>query len=794
MNKKGSMFLALILAILIAMSAVSTIGVSANDLPEDTGVTIERLSVLGRSSPVWVASNPAPLDVGEPTPFVRGVQRRSQQSFAATVEGAGQDVVWSVEGATDPATTINSNGVLTVGPDELEDPWNVTGTGGHLIIKATSVDNPSKSGTTTIRVASTVPKTPAANPYLPMWERIPDGEPRVFDDPDNPGKKRVYVYGSLDDLEQSSYCGWIHVTWSAPVEDLSDWRYDGLIFDKSWCNGKSIAGTGGTGAYANNTAENLYAPDVIYNPVTKRYYLYSFLVTSSGTPRVWVSESSRPDGPFSENVRASNVGYHNNAAISNANLPPNFQGTARNSGGTHPGPFDIAAWVEEDDTVECGYRVWAYFGFQHPYVAELEPDMSTMKIDTVRGGTALLTGTGNGYFEAPSMRKVDDTYLFIYSAGASLRYGTATVPWGPFTYQGIMHDTASPNWSGSNNHGSIAEINGKYYIFGHRHAGTQGNASGVGMLNQPTNSRRQAVVEPITRTDDGMTPGVVRFSQAGYTSAGFAAAEGLDPFAKYDAGIASYRSATGANGAYIQSRNFGNAGERAWKAYNGMAEYTDDPTIVPNINWNPLVIGGNSVRVGYRNYNFGDGISGNLKLRLTVRGATAANGRTVNVEVGPAQTGGNTVTGLVTVGSATFSGLNGAAGVTGSSDTVVLDIPITQNLDQLAGQKSLYLQCPAGTAVEINSLQFIFGPPLEDVSTSAEYAMRYAVPSTEVVEGSMLIIAQYNSAGALVKVELTDVATAPQIFSVARDSAAVSAKAFQWDRNFIPLVTDIVLK
>ena len=27
----------------------------------------------------------------------------------------------------------------------------------------------------------------AGNPYLPLWEHLPDGEPRVFEDPDNPG-------------------------------------------------------------------------------------------------------------------------------------------------------------------------------------------------------------------------------------------------------------------------------------------------------------------------------------------------------------------------------------------------------------------------------------------------------------------------------------------------------------------------------------------------------------------------------------------------------------------------------
>ena len=36
------------------------------------------------------------------------------------------------------------------------------------------------------------------NPYLPLWEHVPDGEPRVFEDPDNPGKYRVYIIGSHD--------------------------------------------------------------------------------------------------------------------------------------------------------------------------------------------------------------------------------------------------------------------------------------------------------------------------------------------------------------------------------------------------------------------------------------------------------------------------------------------------------------------------------------------------------------------------------------------------------------------
>ena len=66
----------------------------------------------------------------------------------------------------------------------------------------------------------------AFNPYLPSWEYIPDGEPYVFDG-------RVYVYGSHDRFNGHAYCLNDYVTWSAPVDDLSDWRYEGVIYEKT---------------------------------------------------------------------------------------------------------------------------------------------------------------------------------------------------------------------------------------------------------------------------------------------------------------------------------------------------------------------------------------------------------------------------------------------------------------------------------------------------------------------------------------------------------------------------------
>ena len=88
----------------------------------------------------------------------------------------------------------------------------------------------------------------AGNPYLPLWEHLPDGEPRVFEDPDNPGKYRAYIIGSHD-LRFSSYCGPDIRAWSAPVEDLSSWRgidpaaLHGVCHDRAFL----VERSGGTG-------------------------------------------------------------------------------------------------------------------------------------------------------------------------------------------------------------------------------------------------------------------------------------------------------------------------------------------------------------------------------------------------------------------------------------------------------------------------------------------------------------------------------------------------------------------
>ena len=358
----------------------------------------------------------------------------------------------------------------------------------------------------------------AQNPYMPLWEFIPDGEPYVFDDPDVPGKKRVYVYGSHDNLIKY-YCGKDQVVWSAPVDDLTNWRYDGVIFElKNDANGKKLN--------ADGSGDVLYAPDVTV--VTdangkKTYYLYPNVQHDKRNSLV--AKSDRPDGPF---------------------VPVNWSKEKADST-VGPFAFDPACFVDDDG------RVYGYWGFERSFAAELDP--TTMA--TVKPGTKIVEDMIPGhkqdhlyrFFEASSIRKIKDKYVFIYSrftnegefglptTNYTLAYCYSNNPLGPWTYGGTIIDgrgreklsdgtvvaTACP---GGNTHGSICEINGEWWVFYHRQAGT-------------SEYSRQAMVAPINVEVQEGKDGYVRISEAEFTSEGFCT-EGLDPYKKYPAGIACY--------------------------------------------------------------------------------------------------------------------------------------------------------------------------------------------------------------------------------------------------------------
>jgi len=72
----------------------------------------------------------------------------------------------------------------------------------------------------------------------------------------------------------------------------------------------------------------------------------------------------------------------------------------------------------------------------------------------------------------------------------ALGYATSKSPLGPFTYRGIIVDNDGCDPSSWNNHGSIEEIDGQWYIFYHR-------------SSRNSKRYRRMCIEPITINPDG---------------------------------------------------------------------------------------------------------------------------------------------------------------------------------------------------------------------------------------------------------------------------------------------------
>ena len=286
------------------------------------------------------------------------------------------------------------------------------------------------------------------NPYLPSWEYIPDGEPHVFGG-------RVYLYGSHDKFNGYVYCMNDYVCWSASEDDLTDWRFEGVIYKKT------------DDPFNADGSMCLYAPDVTVGP-DGRYYLYYVLDKVSA---VSVAVCNSPAGKYE------------------------FYGYVHYQDGIKLGERKGDEPQFDPGVITEGNKTYIYTGFcgkgdltrTGAKAAVLGSDMLTIIEEPVLvvPGNCYGKGTsfeGHEYFEAASIRKYNDTYYFIYSSSAmnELCYATSKNPVCDFVYGGIIIsntdmyiDTYKPfdksmNYN-SNNHGSIAGIKGKWYIFYHRH-------------------------------------------------------------------------------------------------------------------------------------------------------------------------------------------------------------------------------------------------------------------------------------------------------------------------------------
>ena len=432
--------------------------------------------------------------------------------------------------------------------------------------------------------------TTVGNPYMPLWEHIPDGEPYVFEDPDQPGKYRVYVYGSHDDLI-TEYCGRNQVVWSASVDSLNKWRYDGVILVVD----KNAKGEPFDSAY---TADVLYAPDVtlVTDSTGKKTY-YLFPNDQTGIRNGLIAKSDRPDGPFE-------------VCNWSQNDPNRVDGVLQ---------FDPAVFVDDDG------RVYGYWGFERSYAAEFDPE--TMA--TVKPGTKIVEDMISGrnqpgrfkFFEASSIRKIKDKYVFIYSrftedgefglptSNYTLAYCYSDSPLGPWTYGGTIIDgrgretdeqgnviaSATPD---GNTHGSICEINGQWYVFYHRQTGTDEYA-------------RQAMVARISVNVEEGAGGKVEISEGEYNSCGFST-EGLDPFERHSAGIACWYTGPKVAehnwpnnkfyGSYVAATYGGEEGMSKEEALASTAKY--DAPYDLRYNSNPVVNNTDGSIVGYKYFLF----------------------------------------------------------------------------------------------------------------------------------------------------------------------------------------------
>ena len=408
----------------------------------------------------------------------------------------------------------------------------------------------------------------AQNPYLPLWEHLPDGEPRVFEDPDNPGKQRAYIIGSHD-ITYTGYCGNDIRMWSAPVEDLSQWRDEGPIFTH----------------FVDGQWDTMFAPDLVEvkdrETGKKTYYLYPH---SRGWRRVaMVCKSDRPDGPFT---------------------PVNLTEDGRQCLPGSMIDFDPSVFIEyvtdkKDPDYDKGFRAYVFYGFQRSTAFELDQN----NMYAIRPGTkvhdyfipassrygevrdpkgteypALYKGQNPGdfnFFEASSIRQVGNKYVMVFSGysgpdyglgstNSALRYAFGDSPLGPWRSGGVLVDSRGvvPNADGTrlittnsahNTHGSIEEINGQWYVFYHRPPRGFGNA-------------RQAMVAPVKITwdkkkvADGGTVKITAYDPYSKNNEWTAAASdgtaytgaevtsegfhifGLPPYGYYSAGIACYMS------------------------------------------------------------------------------------------------------------------------------------------------------------------------------------------------------------------------------------------------------------
>ncbi|MFA0069752.1 glycoside hydrolase family 43 protein [Vibrio breoganii] len=206
----------------------------------------------------------------------------------------------------------------------------------------------------------------------------------------------------------------------------------------------------------------MWAPDAAEKD--GKYYLYFPAKNAEGIFHIGVAVADQPEGPFTPEETHIQGTYSIDPAV--------FQDEDNQYylyiGGLWGG--QLQNWRDN----QYGEEI---FPQDHelallPKVAKLADNMVDLA-ETPRdieildeNGDLLLAGdTDRRYFEGPWLHKHNDTYYFSYSTGDTHKivYATSESPYGPFTYQGVILEPVL-GWT---THHSIAEFEGKWYLFYH---------------------------------------------------------------------------------------------------------------------------------------------------------------------------------------------------------------------------------------------------------------------------------------------------------------------------------------
>lgn len=287
----------------------------------------------------------------------------------------------------------------------------------------------------------------AQNPILPIGTYIADPSAKVWKD----GK--LYIYGSRD--ESTDYwCSYDHYVVS--TKDMRNWKIDKDAFFSK-----------GEKDEVPFNDKVLYAPDC--QEFDMKYYLYFSQPDPKAPEGVAVSDS--PVGPF-KNGQAIDLYGHNQ--------------------------IDPSVFVDDDGEA---YYLWGQFTLK---MAKLNDDKMSLDESTLRD--SVLTESEHFFHEGAYLTKRNGIYYLVFAdisrAGmpTCIGYATSKSVFGPYKYGGVIVDNDHCDPGVWNNHGSIAKLNGQWYVFYHR-------------SSHNSAKMRRSCVEPIFFEPDGSIPEVEMTSQ-----------------------------------------------------------------------------------------------------------------------------------------------------------------------------------------------------------------------------------------------------------------------------------------